>query len=988
MSVSPVGGPINGRTSVTLSASGAFPVRDWALLRCRFGPDIEVPISALSRTNSTLDGVEQVVDLGRAGQVVCITPPLGSEADLQITLTLNGQQFAYGPSLFYSSLVSASIRGPQGALAETLPGVRFRFFTPPSVFSLTPNVGPVRGGTLLRVRGVGFSANALHGGGAEVRCRVGLGAGAIVAGTIETPQQIACRSPPHRTGLSTVLISLNGGAEWYANNSMVSPAAPLQQLQAVTFRFECEPNDELAPCLRDRGCGWCYESLRVFKATTGAMGPAFNPQAAALAGASGGRCMPCAADNATGVPRCDLGPRPSAEVTCSSWTHVHELSIVSGVGARSERVDLEVEASRMMYVRVAPPHPYGTLRLLIETRDDVGAFLQRGGAPEANLTLEMGQRWPLDLPARRDARAFATTTVLSNSGATLAQELSGTVPFEHNVRLPTSGHTLMNATSHLALDRAAGGAATLDDADAWYLGIQGRAFYMVTIGRAGRVEMGDVLEPPIADGTQMLTHPPNDGNFQVIRNSSSRFRAFVAWDFDFRDFRKTSCGARPDACGLVTLGGASAGGDNRSATLLRGRPMDVGAIWQREKLPLDGGFVTTFNVRVTNRSLCADGEACTERIGGGGFALVIQNAADGADALGCPAEGMGLLRRAGCNACVAPALAIRLDTYADLRWDGKRQAFAWTYHNQLRLHSVDCRPAAASALPAPLLATDLGPHVTIDDGNFHLIDVRYIFNQLTVYVDRQLVLFTELELTPHTVQKAPVGVGLGGDGAGGGGDAGGGNTNAAFDAIDDAARTREHLQETVLSTRHVTTADGAEARRVMSAGVLDERGHGRLGLVGASGAIGHEQYEVRSWRFERVVTMPKEVGPPRTPEQAHALAAAAAEAAIVAAARAPPALPVEVVDESGGGAFGSGEPASGTFESSNEASDSGSGGGEAGSGGGGDVGSGGGDVGSGGGEGDAQGGDVGSGAGAGSGATTGDGAGSGADEVSSGSGSS
>ena len=105
---------------------------------------------------------------------------------------------------------------------------------------------------------------------------------------------------------------------------------------------------------------------------------------------------------------------------------------------------------------------------------------------------------------------------------------------------------------------------------------------------------------------------------------------------------------------------------------------------------------------------------------------------------------------------------------------------------------------------------------------------------------------------------------------------------------------------------------------VTSVAVLDSRGHARLGLVGASGPIGHEQYAVGAWRFERVMHMPSDLKQPRTEAEAAEDAAEEAERAVTAARRAElepaPAPPEGGSGEdagSGSGEEGSGEPSSG-----------------------------------------------------------------------------
>ena len=201
----------------------------------------------------------------------------------------------------------------------------------------------MRGGTLLRVRGLGFSGNGLHGGRSEARCRIGTGPGSVVAATIETPWQLKCEAPPRRSGRSTVVVSLNGGAEWYANNSLISPAAAREQLPEVVFEHTCDTSAALAPCLRDAACGWCLDHFKEAvddRKTSCFARDASTCTVSAVAKemeASKGRCVPCATDALTGAPRCDLGPYNATEAACAEWAYVRDVTIQSGTGGQSAR---------------------------------------------------------------------------------------------------------------------------------------------------------------------------------------------------------------------------------------------------------------------------------------------------------------------------------------------------------------------------------------------------------------------------------------------------------------------------------------------------------------------------------------------------------------------------------------------------------------------------------------------------------------------------
>ena len=521
-----------------------------------------------------------------------------------------------------------------------------------------------------------------------------------------------------------------------------------------------------------------------------------------------------------------------------------------------------------------------------------------------------------------------------------------------------------------------------------------------------------------------------------MRNKTSRYTVFAAWDFNYPDLSQTACAFDPAACGLIALGSASAGGlqpdgssIRKNASLLDGEGMDVGALWQREPLPLDRGFVSTFTFRVTNRTACAsyihdtgaaaadppppatppatttppaqpptytsigipihhpqtgrctddesyrdaagarcsdfigwwceqdstrehcpiscingqpqctypsppppspppspptveppspsvDADGCAARIGGSGLGFVVQSSADGPYSLGCAADGFGLWRRQSINCndrCVAPALAIRFDTYANLRMDTESAVLKWDHHNQLRVYSVDCTPEGASydIGPSALHAVDLGPRLAIDDGLYHHVEVRYLAETLTVKIDGHLVLYTEMRLTEHVQQERSGGSGGFGSGGVGSGGAVGGGDAAAFELLDDAVGTRQQLQRTIVGTSQeeeavsaTVAADGstsnsvggvggaAPSRRVTTVGVLDGRGFAHLGLVASSGSIGHEQYEIGSWAFERAVVMPEERSRlPLTEREAAVKRREEAEMAAAEAARQPPPPP-------------------------------------------------------------------------------------------------
>ena len=209
----------------------------------------------------------------------------------------------------------------------------------------------------------------------------------------------------------------------------------------------------------------------------------------------------------------------------------------------------------------------------------------------------------------------------------------------------------------------------LADARAWYVGVEGRFFYDRRV-RGGGIAAGGLLEPPVADGPLTVTHAPIDGGFSVRANRSSPFSAVAAFDFAYEDFAAIPASGCGDAGGVrperrrqrvdrrrrrqrdLLLGGG-------------GAPMDAGAIWQREALPLAAGFESDFTFRVSGRTLCAeaprapppgqgasgagggDGSAaCDESalIGGTGFGFVIHSHVERSASLGCAGSGLGIRR--------------------------------------------------------------------------------------------------------------------------------------------------------------------------------------------------------------------------------------------------------------------------------------------------------------------------------------------------------
>lgn len=409
-------------------------------------------------------------------------------------------------------------------------------------------------------------------------------------------------------------------------------------------------------------------------------------------------------------------------------------------------------------------------------------------------------------------------------------------------------------------------------------------------------------------------------NFWSRGNRSSHFTVFVAWDFDFHSFALADCGAAPGTCGLRTVGGASAGGlqpdgTRLDAMLMRARTMDGGALWQREPLPLERGFETSFTFRVSGGNVCAGGVkqdgTCYEdaKIGGDGFAYVIHSSDDGSDSLGCAGSARGLgSRLPECRACLGPALAIRFETHDQLRM-GKHRLPTWEGRNQLRLVSDDCGGAAFGRERAGQLRTlqtvHLSPVVYLDDGSHHEVRIQYFQSELSVYINNELHMQVLVKLTrrhyPPTLRGSP--------------------------PPPSTVTTPHEERDARNNPSHPLHRDADYMpSTAMHAAVLDRRGQAYLGFVASSGVLGHEQYEISKWSFRRTLRIP--ASPPQTEAEVAAIEAlSGAQTAQAPAADAPDedtgGLDGDI--DGGSGDFGSGEFGSGFGSGESASGDSGSG---------------------------------------------------------------
>ena len=144
-----------------------------------------------------------------------------------------------------------------------------------------------------------------------------------------------------------------------------------------------------------------------------------------------------------------------------------------------------------------------------------------------------------------------------------------------------------------------------------------------------------------------------------------------------------------------------------------------------------------------------------------------------------------------------------------------------------------------------------------------------------------------------------------------------------LDAADESAATEEYNPAAYLPQRTAVTIRSSQSAAeaalasggALRVGVLDRRGYAHLGFAASSGGIGHEQYVIESWSFERVAAMPQE--PPLSPARAKAKAEEAEQLAAVTAARAAEAAAAaaaRAAEFDGSGEEGSGASFDGAIE--------------------------------------------------------------------------
>jgi len=345
-------------------------------------------------------------------------------------------------------------------------------------------------------------------------------------------------------------------------------------------------------------------------------------------------------------------------------------------------------------------------------------------------------------------------------------------------------------------------------------------------------------------------------------------------------------------------------------SLLRaGQARDANAVWSRQPLLLHKGFETEFVFRIDARGVfCAldplrslpparfplAAEDCNSaRFGSNGFALVLQSAAEGDEALGCAGGGGGLWGDGeGCSDCISPALVLRLDTYLnlcveqpmpepDLRdtfpWNVSKveppshgaaaraatPTLAWEEHNQLRLLRLTCPTpnvttsvhsttgvggvggpgigVGAAAADTAAVAPQMAMHTllsswgttSLDDGRQHMVGVRFVPPALQVRLDYEVVMQTDRFLPPNHKQR---------DDEEGQQQVWEQQTSCAFRQACGVGPIVEEL-----------AASGNKARTVRTPAVrvLDSMGRARLSFTAGRTTQGLEQYKLHEWWVRR-----------------------------------------------------------------------------------------------------------------------------------------
>lgn len=178
----PSSGWTDGGTAVRVEGTGFI---DLSTVFCKFG--------------DTIVSADAVLD---ATSVMCTSPPREDPSRVAVEVTNNGMDW-------------------------TSSGVVFVYLPPLKIFGVSPNIGPMTGGTVVRLSGSGFEASA---DGGKLACRFGL---SVVPAIVTGAGSIALCVAPASTklGSSSLDISSNGvefmsdGYTFYYNKDIVVESA-------------------------------------------------------------------------------------------------------------------------------------------------------------------------------------------------------------------------------------------------------------------------------------------------------------------------------------------------------------------------------------------------------------------------------------------------------------------------------------------------------------------------------------------------------------------------------------------------------------------------------------------------------------------------------------------------------------------------------------------------------------------------------------------
>lgn len=179
---------------------------------------------------------------------------------------------------------------------------------------------------------------------------------------------------------------------------------------------------------------------------------------------------------------------------------------------------------------------------------------------------------------------------------------------------------------------------------------------------------------------------------------------------------------------LRFVGSARATGDS-AFRLTPSKPMQRGAAWRIDKVPVRDGFETSFRFRISDLQGLGPGAD--------GFAFVIQNNGPTALAGKGASGGFGLGYSPGDrNKAIANSLAIFFDTFQNHE-DASGNAVSLCTNGGNRKEM---------RWPPPRLAINWNPSIDLKDGNAHEVRIEFVPPLITVTLDGQTALRAPVDL--------------------------------------------------------------------------------------------------------------------------------------------------------------------------------------------------------------------------------------------------